>query len=58
MVLHQSMFSFTQNKTLSVLEELLEGEEKAKHRRRWFWLNYIRYSCCFLRNPYNREKSS
>ena len=52
------MYSFKQGKTLSVLEELLEGEEKARHRRKWFWFNYIRYSCCFLRNPYHCKKSS
>lgn len=51
------MWSFTQEKTMSVLEELLEDPEKPKQRRKWLSVKFLYYSCCFLQDPYKLNQN-
>ena len=45
------MWSFTQERMLSSLEEAT-NPERAKKRRQWEFYNILYYSCCFLKDPY------
>jgi hypothetical protein len=46
------MWSFTQNKMVSTLEEALEDPERVKNRRKCIFWKMLYYSCCFLKDPY------
>lgn len=46
------MWSFTQNKMMSSLEESLEDPERVKNRRKGIFCKMLYYSCCFLKDPY------
>lgn len=46
------MWSYTQERMISSLEEAIEGPEKIKQRRRCTGWKFLYYSCCFLYDPY------
>ena len=51
------MWSFTQKRMISTLEELVEDPEKPKQRRKWLGIKFLYYSCCFLRDPYKSHET-
>lgn len=51
------MWSFTQERMVSALEESLEDPEKPKQRRKWLSVKFLYYSCCFLRDPYKLNQN-
>ena len=51
------MWSFTQERMVSALEESLEDPEKPKQRRTWLSVKFLYYSCCFLRDPYKSHET-
>ena len=52
------MWSFTQNKMISTLEEAIEDPNKVKNRRKYIFWKYLYYSCCFIKDPYTSKHNN
>ena len=46
------MWSFTQERMVSSLEEAVEDPKKVRNRRKNLFCKFLYYSCCFMKDPY------
>ena len=49
------MWSFTQERMISSLEEASEDPKKVKYRRKYLFWKILYYSCCFTKDPYKQD---